>query len=144
MELAFWYHDFEYDPRSSDNESKSAEVASDRITKALQIPLNVAIEVGKLILATKYTADPSTDQARVLLDIDMSILGEPAAVFDQYEEDIRKEYSWVSEIDFKSGRREILQRFLKPTIYNTPEMRNSLYEVRAKENLQRSIEKLAA
>jgi predicted metal-dependent HD superfamily phosphohydrolase len=144
VELAFWYHDFEYDPRATDNESKSAGVASDRITKVLQIPLNFAIEVGKLILATKYTASPSTDQAKILLDIDLSILGEAPAVFDQYELNIRKEYSWVPEVDFRNGRREILQRFLKPTIYNTPEMRSSLYEMRARENLQRSIENLGS
>ena len=140
VELALWYHDFEYDTRASDNESKSAEVASDRITKILQIPLNFAIEVGQLILATKYTADPSMDQAKILLDVDLSILGETRVVFDQYEMAIRKEYSWVSEADFRKGQGEILKRFLKSTIYYTPEMRQSLYEVRARENLQRSIE----
>lgn len=142
VELALWYHDFEYDTHASDNENKSAEVASDRITKILQIPLNFAIEVGQLILATKYTAGPSTDQAKILLDVDLSVLGEAPAVFDQYEEDVRKEYSWVPEVDFRNGRREILERFLNPTIYNTTEMRSSLYEVRARENLKRSIEKL--
>ena len=142
IELAFWYHDFIYDPRALDNENKSAEVASDRITKALQIPLNFAIGVGKLILATRRLADPGTEQAKVLIDMDLSILGETAPAFDLYEENIRKEYSWVPEVDFRKDRREILERFLKPTIFFTPELRSSLYEVRARENLQRSIGKL--
>lgn len=143
LELAFWYHDFEYDPRAFDNESRSAEVASDRITKSLQIPQNFAIEVGKLILATKHTSDPDTDQAKILVDVDLAVLGETTEVFDQYEEDIRWEYSWVLEADFKNGRREILKRMFKRPFYNTSEMKASIYETRLTKNLDRSLRKLA-
>jgi predicted metal-dependent HD superfamily phosphohydrolase len=144
IELAFWYHDFEYNTQAIDNELRSASAASDRITKSLQLPLNFAIGVGKLILATKHSSEPSTSDAKVLVDMDLSILGEDPKVFDTYEENIRKEYSWVDDLTFKRGRQEVLQRFLKPIIYYTPELRSSSYEFRAKSNLERSISRLSA
>jgi predicted metal-dependent HD superfamily phosphohydrolase len=145
IELAFWYHDFEYDPKSTDNESRSAEVASERITKTLQIPLTFAIEVGKLILATKHTSTPSTESAKILLDMDLSILGEVPTVFDQYELDIRREYPefLVPKEIFRETRREILRRMLRDPFYNTPEMRLSPYESRVRSNIERSISKLS-
>jgi predicted metal-dependent HD superfamily phosphohydrolase len=144
VELAFWYHDFEYNTQAKDNELQSASVASDRITRSLQLPLSFAIEVGKLILATKHSSEPSTPGAKVLVDMDLSILGEDPKAFATYEENIRKEYSWVDDLTFKRGRQEVLQCFLKPTIYYTPELRSSSYELRARGNLERSISRLSA
>jgi predicted metal-dependent HD superfamily phosphohydrolase len=145
VELAFWYHDFEYDPKATDNENKSAEVASERVTRSLQLPLTFAIEVGKLILATKHTSDPNTESAKVLLDMDLSILGEIPEVFDQYELGIRQEYPefLVPKEIFRETRREILRRMLRDPFYNTPEMRLSPYESRVRSNIERSINKLS-
>jgi predicted metal-dependent HD superfamily phosphohydrolase len=145
IELAFWYHDFEYDPKATDNENRSAEVASDRITKFFQVPLTFTIEVGQLVLATKHMASPSTESAKVLLDMDLSVLGEVPDVFDRYELDIRREYPelLVSEKDFKRSRSEILKRMLRDPFYNTHEMRSSPYESRVRLNIDRSISKLA-
>lgn len=145
IELAFWYHDFEYDPKSTDNENKSAEAASERVTKILQFPLTFAIEVGRLILATKHTTTPSTESAKVLLDMDLSILGEVPEVFDQYELNIRREYPefMVPKEIFRETRREILKQMLRDPFYNTPEMRSSPYESRVGSNIEGSISKLS-
>jgi predicted metal-dependent HD superfamily phosphohydrolase len=145
IELAFWYHDFEYDPKSTDNENKSAQAASERVTKVLQLPLTLAIEVGRLILATKHTTTPSTESAKVLLDMDLSILGEVPEVFDQYELNIRREYPefMVPKEIFRETRREILKQMLRDPFYNTPEMRSSPYESRVRFNIEGSISKLS-
>ena len=145
IELAFWYHDFEYNPKSTDNENKSAQAASERVTKALQIPLTFAIEVGRLILATKHTTTPSTESAKVLVDMDLAILGEVPEVFDQYELNIRREYPEfrVPKEIFRETRREILKRMLRSPFYNTPEMRSSPYESRVRSNIEGSISKLS-
>lgn len=143
VELALWYHDFVYDPHSNDNEERSAEIAVDRIHNGLELPLDFALQVGQLILATKHVGEPKTREAMVLLDVDLSILGAQEGVFDKYEDDVRQEYAWVPEAAYRAHRSEILQRFLdRPYIYSTTEFRASAYEIRARANLNRSIRQL--
>jgi len=62
-------------------------------------------------MATK-THEPNTHvDAPLLVDVDLSILGQPKARFDEYERQIRAEYGWVPEKIFGTKRAEILQRF---------------------------------
>ena len=82
--------------------------------------------------------DPQ-DDASAITDIDLTILGAERARFDEYEADIRREYAFVPEDQFRRRRREILQSFLaRPAIYATPWF-HERYEARARENLSRSI-----
>ena len=75
---------------------------------------------------------------------DLAILGSAPARFDEYERQIRQEYSWVDEAVFRSVRGKILQEFLaRPSIYSTMGFRDRL-ENSARENLNRSIAALAA
>ena len=81
-----------------------------------------------------------------MIDIDLSILGQPPDRFDAYETEIRTEYAPVIEergtAAFNSGRAGILRRFLdRPAIYSTEHFR-ARYERAARANLQRSIERL--
>ena len=77
--------------------------------------------------------------AEILVDIDLSILGQDAETFDNYERAIRQEYAHVDDNAFRKGRSAILQRFLdRPAIYATPRMR-SRYEEPARQNLRRSL-----
>ena len=80
----------------------------------------------------------------ILRDVDLSIFGEVPEFFDEYEENIRREYSFVPIADFRVGRAEILQRFLRPVFYSTPELQASPYEGWAQNNIRRSLEKLKA
>ena len=62
--------------------------------------------------------------------------------FDEYEQNIRREYSWVPEDQFRQGRSAILQMFLdRDSIYLTDFFKGK-YESQARENLQRSIDAL--
>lgn len=141
VELALWYHDFVYDPKRSDNEEQSAMLAESRL---LHITTQgVASLVAELIRATKHAHEPKTREAQVLLDVDLSILGSAPAVFDRYEENVRKEYAWVPDDAFREGRGAILQGFLaRPRIYATPEFLNSSYEPQSQKNLLRSLKNL--
>jgi predicted metal-dependent HD superfamily phosphohydrolase len=81
---------------------------------------------------------------RTLIDVDLAILGAPAERFDEYEQQVRAEYSWVPGVLFKRKRREILEGFLRrPTVYSTEHFRGR-YEVAARANLSRSIHQLEA
>ncbi len=116
VKLAAWLHDVIYDSKAADNEERSAEYANDLCDK-LSIPGGNV--VGALILKTK-THDAGSDvDAQVLLDADLAILGSDEATYGNYAESIRLEYAWVPEPQYRTGRAQVLQKFLaKPRIYH--------------------------
>jgi predicted metal-dependent HD superfamily phosphohydrolase len=141
VELALWFHDALYDPRAADNEERSAAWAADALTAA-GVTAEVAARVRELILATKHAAVPTDPDARLLVDIDLAILGRPAEVFDAYDRAIRVEYQWVPEDQYRVGRARILRGFLaRPRIYQMDPFHLRL-EVVARANLARAIARL--
>lgn len=135
IELALWFHDFVYDPKAKDNEERSAE-------RAVQVARDLKLseeQVREFILATHHSAPPAGEEARLVVDIDLSILGADPNRFDEYERQIREEYSWVPEPTFHGERARILISFLdRPSIYGTERFRKKL-EKRARANLERSL-----
>jgi predicted metal-dependent HD superfamily phosphohydrolase len=116
VKLAAWLHDVIYDSKASDNEERSAAFA-ERVCQELAIP--EGRHVASLILMTK-THDAGDDpDAKVLLDADLAVLGASEPVYRDYAQQIRQEYSWVAEPDYRSGRQKILMTFLaRPKIYH--------------------------
>ena len=79
----------------------------------------------------------------LLQDIDLSILGADAELYDRYEGWIRQEYDFVPEAAFRKGRSAVLESFLRQgVIYHTTELRERL-EVSARDNLSRALGKLS-
>ena len=134
VRLAAWLHDVVYDSRAADNEERSADFAHE-LCERLAIPLGV--EVAHLILTTK-THDPGDDpDAMVLLDADLAVLGADDAGYRRYADDIRREYAWVPEAEYRAGRRRVLERFLaKPAIFRLLQP----LEAAARRNLARWLE----
>jgi predicted metal-dependent HD superfamily phosphohydrolase len=137
--LAAWLHDVVYDSRAGDNEERSAEYAR-VLPDALGVPGAVREETARLILLTKnHTVGVDDRAGAVLLDADLAILGAEPQEYDAYAAAIRREYAWVSDDDFRTGRRRVLERFLaRPRIYLTPPM-EARAEARARANLAREI-----
>ncbi len=143
VELAIWFHDGVYDPHAADNEERSAELAKQSITQAGG-PAELGRVVAALVLATK-THDPGLHpDAPSLVDVDLSILGQPKERFQEYETQIRREYEWVPVTTFAAKRAEILERFLARERIYTTEFFFSKYEQRARQNVQDSIWTLRA
>ena len=141
VEFAVWFHDCIYDPTRSDNEQRSADWAADalRDCAASQEQIN---RVRALILTTKHTIEPTDPDARLLIDIDLAILGSDENQFDAYERAIRLEYAHVPDEAFAKGRSQILEKFLaRPRIYLTDYFRDK-FETQAQRNIARSIAKL--
>lgn len=143
IEIALWFHDAVYDVRAHDNEEKSAAWAASELAQA-GVGGDVTNRVRELILATRHSlASTDRDQA-LLVDIDLAILGAPAERFDEYETQVRMEYAWVEDEDFRVGRAAILNGFLtRSSIYSTPEFR-ARFEELARANLARSLTQLGA
>ena len=106
------------------------------------VPQTASTRIHGLIIATKHNVIPDTADARVIVDVDLSILGAPMERFDEYERQVRQEYSWVPGWLFRRKRREILTGFLsRPHIYNTEYFIATL-EAQARANLERSVKAL--
>lgn len=139
VELALWFHDAIYDVKGHQNEQRSADWARDALRDA-GVSTDAAQRVHDLIMATRHTAVPSGRDEQLLVDIDLSILGAERARFDEYEQQIRKEYAYVPGFLFRRKRREILKGFLdRSAIYSTPHFHDML-EARARDNLRRVTE----
>jgi predicted metal-dependent HD superfamily phosphohydrolase len=141
--LALFYHDAIYDTHARDNEEKSAELARQMLA-GLGADASLLAYVTDLILVTRHAAMPETPDQQLVVDIDLSILGTHRERFDEYERQIRQEFSWVDEALFRAVRTKILQEFLaRPAIYSTAGFHDR-FERQARENLERSIAALAA
>ena len=143
VELALWYHDVIYDTTAKDSEEQSATLAIE-VARNASLPDNFGQLVANLIMATKHTSAPVDPDAQLLVDVDLSILGQSEDKFDEYERQIRKEYDWVAEDAFVAGRSRILKAFLdRSAIYSTQFFRNK-YETQARRNIARSLARLQA
>jgi predicted metal-dependent HD superfamily phosphohydrolase len=130
-----------YEVGRQDNEEQSASWARDAAIRH-GVARSAAERVHQLVLATKHDATPTSPDAALLVDVDLAILGAAVERFDEYELQVRQEYSWVPRVVFRRKRREILQTFLaRPHIYSTDHFR-ACYEEAARANLARSIERL--
>jgi len=141
VELALWFHDVVYRTWVSDNEARSAALAADIMGRGGAE--SGAIErVNAAIMATRHQGREPNGDAALVVDVDLSILGQPEEVYREFERNVRREYWWVPRRRYVAGRCAILETFLKrKSIYRYPEF-HSRYEVAARVNLAAAIARL--
>ncbi len=147
VRLAIYYHDAVYLPERSDNETASAQLLRDEL-QGLVGPVTLD-RAGALILATRTHHVPPSGEAELasdcglFLDMDVSVLGAEAAVFDRYEAGIAAEYRpFYEEEAYRQGRLKVLQHFqARDRIYVSEAF--AALEAPARANLARSIAALA-
>jgi len=146
VQAAIWLHDAVYDSRAADNEARSADLARERLARRAD-PARLS-RIAAMIEATAThvppaLADPGAAlDAAFFLDMDLAILGAPAAEFDRYEAAVRREFGWLGETEWRSGRAAALRKFLeRPHIFHTGPFRRSL-EAAARRNIARSLASL--
>lgn len=118
--LALWFHDAVYAPGRDDNEARSADLAARALAEG-GVDAAAVQRVHAMVLATRH-ADAASAAAdadtRLLLDIDLAILGAPALRFDEYERQVRAEYALIDDAPFAARRAVLLRGFLaRPAIY---------------------------
>jgi predicted metal-dependent HD superfamily phosphohydrolase len=139
---AIWWHDAIYDPRASDNEARSAELAR-RDLPHLGASADDADEVARLIRLTADHVVAEDDRlGAVLVSIDLAILATPPPVYEAYARAVREEYAHVPDDAWRAARAAVLQRFLDaPVIFPHPGFREA-HEAQARANLTREMERL--
>jgi predicted metal-dependent HD superfamily phosphohydrolase len=147
LEMAVWFHDAVYVPRAPDNEELSARMARSA-AESMNLPFETVREVEGLIVDTRYLTDDDTpdelcpQDSALIRGVDLSIFGKSRKEFDSYEEAIGLEYSSVPDRERWNRRIHILEGFLALSrIYTIPYFQER-YELRARENLGRSIRRL--
>jgi predicted metal-dependent HD superfamily phosphohydrolase len=140
VELALWFHDVVYNQKAGDNEEQSAAMAKSCLEAAGLAEL--AAHVAGLVMATKLHVTEASPDAALVVDVDLSILGQGEQRFAEYEAQIGEEYSWVPKLIFRPKRAEILQRFLERERIYTHEHFTIRYEQSARRNLEQSIRRL--
>lgn len=143
VEFALWLHDVVYDTTAKDNEERSALWALE-ILGQMGCAEPILNHVRELILATKHDRAPVSKDERLIMDVDLSILGQPPAMFTRYEDAVRSEFRWLPAPAYAAARSRILRNFLdRPRIYFTSRF-EGLYGRQARENLRRAIAALSS
>lgn len=147
-EAALWFHDAIYEVGSRDNELKSAAMAREVLTALGMVPSARIERVAHLILATSHSGEAKTDDAKILCDIDLSILGQPEDVYRQYSSAIRAE-AQLDDKTYSDRRMCFLEQMLSsPTVrsgkrgvFNT-DLFQSRFGFQAYRNIRRELEEL--
>ena len=132
--LAAWFHDAVHQCEPQRDEEASAELAEESL-----IPLvgpAEAAEVGRLVRVTiAHDPDPDDVDAALLVDADLSILGQLRGRYHVYLRDVREEYARYDDDQFRQGRLTVVRGLLaRRPLYST-ETGRRLWAARAEVNL---------
>lgn len=140
VEAAIWFHDVIYTVGATDNEARSAAFAAEQLAW-LGADGALVEHVAGLIQATDHRTSPAAPDARLICDIDLSILGRAPDEYDAYAAAIRREVG-VREAVFGSHRVVFLRGMLaKPQIFHTRAFA-ALLEQKARKNMQDELIRL--
>ncbi|MBY3625056.1 MULTISPECIES: HD domain-containing protein [Acinetobacter] len=135
--LALWFHDAVYDPQAKDNELKSAELFEHYLSQDLSA--DDVQKIKRWIIATQKHEATNERDLQFLLDIDLAILAASPERFDEYEQQIQQEYTWVDPDVYSIKRKQVLAHFYQTEpLYQTEYFQQNL-EQRAKQNLNRIL-----
>lgn len=145
LERAIIFHDIVYVPWANDNEEKSADLA-DKYLSNLWYDANFIAQVKHLIMMTKHDKSPQTIDEKIIIDIDLAILGKDRKFYNRYILDIREEYKrniqWLTDQRFSEWRLSFLEDFSnREDIYHTSYFKNKYWN-QAKQNLEYEKQKL--
>ena len=88
--------------------------------------------------------EPHGRDAKVVIDTGLGILAADPDRFAEYERQVRQEYAWVPEPEYKARRSDVLRRLLaRPRLFSTPVFQRR-YETQARRNIAGSLERLAS
>jgi predicted metal-dependent HD superfamily phosphohydrolase len=140
VEYAIFMHDIIYDPRASDNEARSADLAVEWIGRS-HSTLDAAL-VHRLIMATTHRQISTMADARLLVDIDTLVFSGSDDEYDEYSRAIRQEYSWVPSEIYVVERIRVLNTFLSRDQLFTSNVFGPQTEAVAVANILREIKSL--
>jgi predicted metal-dependent HD superfamily phosphohydrolase len=141
VECALWFHDAIYEPMSKLNEERSANWMAE-FGALVGLRSDSVARIRAHIMATRHVALPADNDSRLVVDIDLAILGAAPSRYEEFERDVRREYRWVPGMVYRPKRAEILQSFLdRSRIYHW-EPAYERFESQARVNVSGAIRTL--
>lgn len=134
--FSIFYHDFVYSASKKDNELKSAEYALSILLENSNVNKQLVFDA---ICSTQQHQHNAIEDINWLIDFDLKILAKDWEDYTTYFEQIRKEYRIYPDFLYKTGRAKALKHFLENEfVFQTDEFR-SLYEEKARRNIEKEI-----
>lgn len=139
--LAAWFHDAVHNGQPGRDEQASAALAARELDRWL--PAAEVAEVVRLVLLTiGHDPEPDDTAWALLVDADLSVLGQNRGRYHVYLRDIRAEYLQYSDADFTAGRLAVVRGLLdRPTLFHT-ERGRELWLDAARRNLSEEATRL--
>lgn len=109
--MAIFFHDIVYDSKSKVNELNSANLMSELLSQ-FSFGDDFIKTVYNLILATQHPSKTTDPDSLILLDVDLLILASDEDTFIDYNNSIKKEFSWVPDDIFETERNKFLKSML--------------------------------
>lgn len=132
--MAIYYHDFFYNIYRLDNEELSAKRAMFDLL-ALKYPEEDIKKIYDVILLTSHENFCDNFEGQIMLDIDLSVLGQKYSQFEEYEKGIRKEFQNVPDISYQYNRIRFLKKMLKRGLIFQTDIFKEKYEEIARKNI---------
>jgi len=144
VRLAAWFHDAVYDTRRTDNEARSAALAT-ALLRSAGVEVTTVKEVARLVrLTAGHRSDPGDAPGAALCDADLAVLAGCRPDYMAYAAAVRREYRHVPEPAFRQGRIDVLVDLLgRAELYATAAGRRR-WEAAARANLAGEIAMLEA
>lgn len=144
--LAWFMHDVVYDPQRHDNEERSAMLSHEGLIAA-GLPLGLVESIDDLVLVTCHAAVPCSEDEKLLVDVDLAILGAPPARYFEYTQQVRQEYAHVPDSVFYPARLKVMTSFLgedgRKVLFHTPQGLAE-FDAQARLNIADELERLRA
>jgi predicted metal-dependent HD superfamily phosphohydrolase len=140
---AIAFHDAVLEPARNDNEARSAALWRDSAPAGLTAA-QVDWVAGTIEASGDHLAvtDASTELARLrlwMLDLDLTPLGEPAAVFDRNTQALRLECAHLTDAEWERRRIGFLRHVqAAPRIYRSAPLA-AAFERQARSNIERAL-----
>lgn len=138
LQLVIWFHDIIYNPLKKNNEAKSAALCQEMLHD--YIPSKALKMIEQLILSTqKHQPLLEGFDNKLLLDLDLAVLGTDESTYKQYAKAIRKEYWLYPTFLYNRGRKKVLLHFLERERLYFTSFFYKKFEARARVNLVNEI-----
>ena len=136
------YHDVVYNTLKHDNEEKSALFAQKSLQK-LSVPAAQTERCMAQIIATKSHQLSEDTDTNLLTDADLSVLGQDWPTYQQYYQQVRKEYGIYPDFVYKPGRKKVLRHFLDMEQIFKTDAFTLRFEVQARHNIEQELSELS-
>lgn len=99
--IAIWFHDYVYDVHSKDNEERSSEEMLNLLRNTNIPEISIKLSQEYILSTIKHFPRIQNGDCEFFLDCDLAILGSDKDIYLQFQENVRKEYSHISDGDYR-------------------------------------------